>query len=99
MSERGKTFALFFRWRKWKNRKFYEFISEDSLGQLWYVDDGNEVPKRILTKYDRYNEGTDQFEDGFPQMKYLVSPDGKKLYVATTVRANSDGWVTDYQLF
>lgn len=22
-----------------KNRKFYEFISEDSLGQLWYVDD------------------------------------------------------------
>lgn len=31
-----------------KNRKFYEFISEDSLGQLWYVDDGNEVPKRFL---------------------------------------------------
>lgn len=82
-----------------KNRKFYEFISEDSLGQLWYVDDGNEVPKRIPTKYDRYNEGEDHFEDGFPRMKYLVSPDGKKLYVATTVWANSDGWVTDYQLF
>lgn len=82
-----------------KNRKFYQFISEDGLGQLWYVDDGNKVPKRIPTKYDRGNEGEDFFEDGFPQMKYLVSPDGKKLYVATTVLANSDGWVTDYQLF
>ena len=51
-----------------KNRKFYEFISEDSLGQLWYVDDGNEVPKRIPTKYDRYNEG----ESGFLMVKSLV---------------------------
>lgn len=51
-----------------KNRKFYEFISEDSFGQLWYVDDGNEVPKRIPTKYDRYNEG----ESGFLMVKSLV---------------------------
>lgn len=82
-----------------EKRKFYYVIPEDALGQLWYVDDSNGVPKRIPTKYNRYNDGTDQFEDGFPQMKYLVSPGGKKLYVATTVLANSDGWVTDYQLF
>jgi len=82
-----------------EKRKFYYVIPEDALGQLWYVDDGNGVPMRIPTMYDRYNDGTDYFEDGFPQMKYLVSPDGGKLYVVTTVFANSDGWVTDYQLF
>ena len=41
-----------------KNRKFYEFISEDSLGQLWYVDDDNDVPKRIPTKSVSYTHLT-----------------------------------------
>lgn len=77
MSECGKHLLYSFVGENGKNRKFYQFISEDGLGQLWYVDDGNEVPKRISTKYDRGNEGEDFFEDGFPQMKYLVSPDGK----------------------
>lgn len=45
--------------------------------------------------YDRYNDG-----ENFPTypVGYKSSPDGKYLYIITCVHANSDGWVTEYQL-
>ena len=59
--------------------------------------DNLNLAKELYKKcyYDRYNDG-----ENFPTypVGYKSSPDGKYLYIITCVHANSDGWVTEYQL-
>ena len=56
----------------------------------------------IYTKYPRYEDIEDFFYyiGGIPNhILYLPSPDNKSLYIVTRVNANSNGWITEYQLF
>ena len=52
--------------------------------------------------YPRYEDAPDYYAyiGGCPRPFYtLPSPDGKYLYVVTGVHANSNGWISEYQLF
>lgn len=60
-------------------------------------DQALELAEQVFKKcyYDRYNDG-----EAYPTnpFGYQVSPDGKYLYVVTSVEANGSGWMTKYQL-
>ena len=79
-------------------RVFYELKEE--LDYNLFFQDGGKAPQRLELVYDRYDNGHNMLEDGWPiPLYYNVSPDRQSLYVVSRMLANSDGWVTEYQLF
>lgn len=61
---------------------------------------GEKKDKVIGFAYDRYQDGDPFYTDGFPShINYVVSPDMKSIYVIGDIQANSNGWVTEYQIF
>ncbi len=73
-------------------------------GHTLFYCDGNDLDELqyINLTYQRYEDDPDYFENlgGIPDLPHsLVSHDRKNLYIVTRVHANSNGWVTEYQLF
>lgn len=69
---------------------------------LYAVDDNPSDTTYVLLKYPRYKDVEDFFSyiGGVPDhLLYLPCEDNKSLYVITRVNANSNGWVSEYQLF
>lgn len=81
-------------------REFYQTIMDYHL-LYTKVRSKKSSFKRILTPYYRYGDGDDFFKEGIPGVYFIykVAPDGKNLYVVGSVHANSNGWVSEYQLF
>ena len=69
---------------------------------LYAVDDLPRDTTFIQLKYPRYEDEEDFFSyiGGIPNyLLYYPGHDNKSLYVVTRVNANSNGWITEYQLF
>lgn len=82
-------------------RIFYELSEEEG---EWvkglYAADDNQKPRKVRLYYDRYHDGQNFLEHGWGEpLYYKVSKDGRDLFVVSQMHANSDGWVTEYQLF
>ena len=79
------------------------YFSGEEDRHILYVDDEKKNKKEYFNLiYGRYEEVPDYFDylGGIPDMShYRVSKDKRNLYVVTRVHANSNGWVTEYQLF
>ena len=79
-------------------RVFFELAVEHEYNL--FVQESGKEPQRLELVYDRYHDGHNMLEDGWPiPLYYNVSPDRQSLYVVSRMLANSDGWVTEYQLF
>lgn len=61
---------------------------------------GEKKDEVINFAYDRYNNGDPFYTEGLmTPIYYTVSPDQKYIYVIADIRANSNGWVQEYQIF
>lgn len=82
-----------------KVRVFFELMGEYGLN-LYTMTYTESKPNKLELVYDRYHDGDNFLADGWmTPLYYKVSPDGKSLYVVSRMHANSDGWITEYQLF
>ena len=82
-----------------KERMFFELMGEYGLN-LYTMTSTEGKPKKLELVYDRYHDGNNFLADGWwTPLYYKISPDGQSLYIVTRMNANSDGWVTEYQLF
>ena len=82
-----------------KVRVFFELMGEYGLN-LYTMTFTECKPRKLELVYDRYHNGDNYLANGWwPPLYYKVSPDGRSLYVVTRMLANSDGWITEYQLF
>lgn len=84
-------------------RTFYA-MEQDERINLFCCEPTDPSPRRIATPYDRYDDGYDFYENGLElgydgYLDYFVSPNGRYLYVVADIHANSNGWVTEFQLF
>ena len=86
-----------FQTRSGAERAFFELQNEHCY--LYTIDSGQE-PRKLELFYDRCHDGRNFLADGWwTPLYYKVGPDGRSLYVVSRMHANSDGWVTEYQLF
>ena len=82
-----------------KVRVFFELMGEYGLNLNTMTSNEGE-PRKVELCYDRYHDGENFLADGWwTPLYYTMSPDGRSLYVVTRMHANSNGWVTEYQLF
>lgn len=82
-----------------KVRVFFEMMQEYGLN-LYTMTSTEGKPYKVELVYDRYHDGDNFLADGWmTPLYYKVSPDEQSLYVVTRMHANSDGWITEYQLF
>lgn len=80
-------------------RVFFEMMGEYGLN-LYTMTSTDRKPSKVELVYDRYHNGVNFLADGWmTPLYYKVSPDGKSLYIVSRMHANSDGWITEYQLF
>jgi len=87
-----------YRTKDGKERIFVEMSVDDAL--FLYASDNGREPRKVELCYDRYHDGENFLADGWwTPLYYTMSPDGRSLYVVTRMHANSNGWVTEYQLF
>lgn len=95
--------------RAGKKRTFMA-VNDEGYFKIFYTDEGDRYAHRIKTVYDRYDDGTDFYDEGLwatmdyetdrvVGLDYTVSPDNRFLYVVGDIRANSNGWIYEYQLF
>ena len=80
---------------------FHGEYYEDYHG-LYAIDNSPNDTIFISMKYPRYDDVEDFFSyiGGIPNyLLYYPGLDNKSLYIVTRINANSNGWVSEYQLF
>lgn len=82
-----------------KIHEYYQVYSDHN-HNLHTKIKGEKKDKVIRFTYDRYQNGNPFHTEGFPSgIIYVVSPDKKFIFVIGDIHANSNGWVTNYQIF
>lgn len=86
-----------------KHRTIFNGREPDEYGSRFLYAatyDGNGEPqvKKITITYDRYDNGSDFFSDGFMEYPRFIVLPNNKIYLLTRIFANS-GWQTEFQLY
>lgn len=83
-----------------KIHEYYHVCSEDYLHNIHTRIRGEKNEEVISFIYDRYDDNDSFYDGGFPRaIRYVVSKDKKSIFVVGSVLANSNGWITEYQIF
>lgn len=82
-----------------KIHEFYQVYSDYGYNLHTRIK-GEQKSEIISFAYDRYHDNEPFYTEGFPTpFRYFVSKDKKFIYVIGDIQANSNGWVTEYQIF
>lgn len=81
-----------------KIHEFYQVTSDHY--NLYTKIKGEDSTEVISFAYYRYEDYEPFYTDGFYiPIHYVVSQDKRYIYIATSIMANSNGWISDYQIF